>query len=48
LPIGADAALHCWPSSASTHALAPLVACLIVVVTGGLARMQWAFYKKHL
>jgi hypothetical protein len=25
-----------------------LCAGLIVVVTGGLARMQWAFYKKHL
>jgi hypothetical protein len=25
-----------------------LCAGLIVVLTGGLARMQWAFYKKHL
>ena len=25
-----------------------LCAALIVIVTGGLARMQWAVYKKHL
>jgi hypothetical protein len=33
-----------WPGPVAWE----LCAGLIVVVTGGLARMQWAFYKKHL
>jgi len=33
-----------WPGSVAWE----LYAGLIVVVAGGLARQQWAFYKKHL
>ena len=33
-----------WPGSVAWEPCGGL----IVVVTGGLARMQWAFYKKHL
>ena len=33
-----------WPGSVAWE----LCAGLIVIVTGGLARVQWAFYKKHL
>lgn len=33
-----------WPGPVSWE----LVAGLIVVLTGGLARQQWAYYKKHL
>jgi hypothetical protein len=37
-------ALLVWPGPVAWE----LCTGLIVVVTGGLARMQWAFYKKHL
>ena len=37
-------ALLVWPGPVAWE----LCAGVIVVVTGGLARMQWAFYKKHL
>jgi hypothetical protein len=37
-------ALLVWPGPVAWE----LCAGLIVIVTGGLARMQWAFYKKHL
>ena len=37
-------ALLVWPGSVPWG----LCAGVIVVVTGGLARQQWAFYKKHL
>ena len=37
-------ALLVWPGPVAWE----LCAGLIVVVTGGLARQQWAFYKKHL
>ena len=33
-----------WPGPVAWE----LCAGLIVIVTGGLARVQWAFYKKHL
>ena len=37
-------ALLVWPGPVAWE----LCSGVIVVVTGGLARMQWAFYKKHL
>lgn len=37
-------ALLVWPGSVAWE----LCTGLIVVVAGGLARQQWAFYKKHL
>jgi len=43
LGLGA-AALLVWPGSVPLE----LFAGVIVVVTGGLARQQWAYYKKHL
>jgi len=40
----AGVALSLWPGPVAWE----LCAGLIVVVTGGLGRQQWAFYKKHL
>ena len=39
-----ELALLVWPGPVAWE----LCAGLIVIVTGGLARLQWAFYKKHL